>query len=455
MSATKYGLIGHPLGHSLSPYIHERIMDAAGISGRYELYDLSPQNFARDLTVLLRELQGFNCTIPYKMDVIPFLDSLDETASRYSAVNTVMNRRGYNTDRDGFLSVGLDLAGKKVLILGAGGVSRMMAYEALAQKAKIWICARNPQKAHKLTAELIAAGAIEASVLPEEELHMVNDSDAGDLDVVLNGTPLGMWPFCGELASPPSIFRTGQQVFDTVYNPAATKWVLHAKKNGAHASGGLSMLFRQAVAAEKIWHPDKKFEEARLLPILPDLSREMLRHSPVKYVFTGFMGAGKTTISKEVARILKIPVYDLDDQIEERRGCSVAEIFARDGEAGFRKAEVTVIKELLSKEGSALIATGGGALMQDEVRASIRSHGAMVVYLHASLDCLWTRVGNTAGRPLLGDPCGEASDRFSKVACLYEVRLPTYESFCDIKIDAEKNCDAVVHEVISALGYGG
>src|SRR5664280_143672 len=111
----------------------------------------------------------------------------------------------------------------------------MMAYEALAQKAKIWICARNLQKAHRLAAELIAAGAIEVSVLPEEELHMVNDDDAGDLDVVLNGTPLGMWPFCGEMASPPSIFRTGQQVFDTVYNPAATKWVLHARKNGALA----------------------------------------------------------------------------------------------------------------------------------------------------------------------------------------------------------------------------
>ena len=93
MSAIKYGLIGHPLGHSLSPYIHERIMDAAGISGRYELYDLSPQEFVKDLPLLLRDLLGFNCTIPYKMDVIPFLDSLDETASRYSAVNTVMNRR--------------------------------------------------------------------------------------------------------------------------------------------------------------------------------------------------------------------------------------------------------------------------------------------------------------------------------------------------------------------------
>jgi len=465
MSATKYGLIGHPLGHSLSPYIHERIMDAAGISGRYELYDVQPKDFAKDMPILMRELQGFNCTIPYKTDVIPFLDSLDEAASRCQAVNTVINRRGYNTDRDGFLSVGLDLADKKVLILGAGGVSRMMAFEALSKNSKIWIYARNQEKAHKLAADLRSAGGQDIYVMPEEEFRMSGafkasdntdgDISAGDVDVVLNGTPLGMWPFCGELASPASIFRNGQQVFDTVYNPAATKWVLHAKKNGAHASGGLSMLFWQAVAAEQIWHPDRNFEKTRLLPILPDLSREMLRHFPVKYVFTGFMGAGKTTISKEVAHILKIPVYDLDEEIEQLRGCTVPEIFARDGEAGFRKTEASVLNELLSREGSALIATGGGALMQDTVRTCIRSHGAIIVYLQASLDCIWTRVGNGTGRPLLGDLCDEESSRFSKVACLYEVRLPVYESHCDIQINAEEERDAVVNKVISALGYGG
>lgn len=460
MSVTKYGLIGHPLGHSLSPYIHERIMDAVGISGRYELYDLNPQDFARDLPLLMKDLAGFNCTIPYKLDVIPFLDSLDELASRYQAVNTVMNRRGYNTDRDGFLAAGLDLKDKKVLILGAGGVSRMMAHEALAQNAKIWISARNQEKAHKLASNLRASGGREVYVISEEDLHRASDISsseisAGDVDVILNGTPQGMWPFCGEVAAPPSLFRPGQQVFDTIYNPASTKWVLQAKKNGAKASGGLTMLFWQAVAAEKIWHPEKKFDDARLLPILPDLSREMLRHFPVKYIFTGFMGAGKTVISKEVARILKLPLFDLDDEIEEQRGCTIPEIFARDGEAGFRRAEAAKLDELLSRKGSALIATGGGAVMQDVVRASIRSHGAIVVYLQASLDCLWTRIGRGTGRPLLGDSCDEESSRFSKAACLYEARLPVYESFCDIKINAEQDRDAVAHDVISALGYGG
>src|ERR1035437_5355839 len=186
MSATKYGLIGHPLGHSLSPYIHERIMDTIGVSGRYELYDLDPKNLAHDLPVLMRELNGFNWTIPYKMDVIPFLDGLDESAANCGAVNTVMRRRGYNTDRDGFLAAGLDLSRKKVLIIGAGGVAHMMAHEALAQDAHIWICARNKEKVDKLVSKLRAAGGTDIHVMREEAFC------AGDMDVVLNGTPQGM-----------------------------------------------------------------------------------------------------------------------------------------------------------------------------------------------------------------------------------------------------------------------
>lgn len=150
-------------------------------------------------------------------------------------------------DRDGFLAAGLDLTGKKVLILGAGGVSHMMAHEALAKNAKIWICARNQEKLTNLHLIFRASGGTDIAVISEEDLHHASDistSDisAGDVDVILNGTPLGMWPFCGEAASPPSIFRPGQQVFDSIYNPAATKWALQARKNGAKVSGGLNML---------------------------------------------------------------------------------------------------------------------------------------------------------------------------------------------------------------------
>lgn len=445
-----YGLIGHPLGHSMSPYIHERIMDAMDIKGRYELYEIEPAGLAKELPLLMRDLDGFNCTIPYKMDVIPFLDSLDESAKQCGAVNTVTHGIGFNTDRYGFRSVGLKLADKKVLILGAGGVSHMMAYEAAADHARIWISARNQTKAHELAGGLREAGAADVHTITEEDLHT-----ASDMDVILNGTPVGMWPFCGGVPCPPEVLRPGQQVFDSIYNPAATRFVLHARKGGASADGGLKMLFWQAVAAQKIWNPLRIFDNRRLLPILPALAREMLSRFPVKYVFTGFMGAGKTTIAKGTAKILKIPVFDLDEEIEKERGCTVAEIFARDGESGFRNAEAAVLEELLSKPDSALIAAGGGTIIQEKARAIIREHGALVVYLHASFDCLWMRVESGTGRPLLGDREEEDGARFTKAAHLYEVRLPVYESYCDMKINAEKDSGDVIHDVVSALGYGG
>lgn len=450
MSVIKFGLIGHPLGHSMSPYIHERIMDEMGIRGRYELYEVEAKDFGKEFPILLKELDGFNVTIPYKMDVVPFLEGLDDSAMQCQAVNTVARRRGFNTDREGFLKMGLDMKEKKVLLLGSGGVSHMMGHEAAAARARIWICSRNQEKAHMLADRLRDAGAREVHVSPEEELH-----GATDMDVVLNGTPVGMWPFCGEMPCPPDLFRPGQQVFDTIYNPAATRMVLRAKKAGAKAGGGLQMLFWQAVAAQKIWNPLRDFDDRRLAAILPGLAREMLREFPVKYVFTGFMGAGKTTIAKAVGKILKMPVFDLDEEIEKVRGCSIAEIFARDGEAGFRQAEAEVLDILLDEKGSALIAAGGGSVIQERVRESLRAHGAMTVYLHAPFDVLWMRIESGTARPLAGKPGDREEERFSKAARLYEVRLPVYESYCDIRINAEKERDAVISDVISALGYGG
>lgn len=450
MSVNKYGLIGHPLGHSLSPYIHERIMDAMNIKGRYELYDIKPEALSQDFPLLMRDLAGVNVTIPHKTGVIEMLDGLDASAASCGAVNTVYKGRGYNTDIDGFVSAGPDLTKKKVLVLGAGGVSRMMAFEAMKRDAKVRICARNEEKVLKLVAELSRIDASRVEVLPPEALHAAYDDE-----VILNGTPVGMWPFCGETPFPGEAFLPGQVIFDTVYNPAATRMVLQAKKAGAKAGGGLAMLFAQAVAAEKIFHPDKVFDNERFKPILKDLSFEMLKKSPMKYVFTGFMGAGKTTIAREVAERIGIDMIDLDEEISKARGITVPEIFAQDGEAGFRKIEAAVLDELLKRPGSAIIACGGGAIIEERVRSIIRSRGAITIYLHAALDCLWNRVGNCAGRPLLKYPDEEESARFSRVARLYEMRLPIYEKYCDYRCDAEKEPYEVATEIVDALGFGG
>ena len=146
MSVIKAGLIGCPLGHSLSPYIHERIMEASGISGRYELYEISPEELPKYAPILMKELTGFNVTIPHKVAILPFLSEVAPMVKEYGAANTVCGKVGYNTDVDGFLSCGIPLD-RKVLLLGAGGVARMMAVETLKAGGDLSIWARSPEKA--------------------------------------------------------------------------------------------------------------------------------------------------------------------------------------------------------------------------------------------------------------------------------------------------------------------
>lgn len=154
MSAIKLGLVGHPVEHSLSPYIHQRIMEASGIFGSYELYDVAPSEMDRYAPILVRDLHGFNCTIPHKERVIEYLDSLDPLAEKLKAVNTVFQKRGFNTDREGFLASGVEIAGKNVLLLGSGGVARMIAFEAAVKSASLTILARNQAKAEDIAIEI-------------------------------------------------------------------------------------------------------------------------------------------------------------------------------------------------------------------------------------------------------------------------------------------------------------
>lgn len=450
----KFGLIGKPLAHSLSPYIHERIMDEAGIKGVYHLYELEREGLSKSVELLMKDLDGFNCTIPYKEEIITSLDGMDEIAQRYRSVNTIFNRRGFNTDSFGFLAAAPDMTNKHVLILGAGGVSRTIAYEALQQGAEICICARNHKKREILVDELFeyqkAINGTEpkvADVENEEELTGQN------FDVILNGTPLGMWPNVGEVPTSENLYSENQKLFDTIYNPASTKWLLRARKSRVKGQSGLKMLLLQAVKAQQIWNPDIHFEEKKMLSILPELSGKLLSLFPVKYVFTGFMGAGKTAVTKRLSQRMNIPFYDLDVEIVRARGCSIPEIFERDGEAGFRKTEALVLDELLQRKGSALIALGGGAILQESVRGIVDKNQALIVYLQASLKCIWERISHSRNRPMIGGTSDSEHERFTKAAGLYEARLPIYEKYCDAIVNAENNLESVVDETMRVLGH--
>lgn len=249
----KYCLIGHPLGHSVSPMIHSRLFAISGKSGEYTLKDIPTGGLAGAMDEL-RGLDGFNVTIPYKQDIIPLLDGLDDRARFYHAVNTV--RRcggkliGSNTDADGFLhaleDAGIELKGS-VLLCGAGGVAAMMAAETLRHGCTLTVATRTVGKAMNFISSLKRAfpdADVKSAALPYL---------SGHYDLILNGTPAGMYPDINISPVPSAVARKAGAVFDAIYNPIETELIKLAKENGAKTACGLRMLVWQAAAAQELW----------------------------------------------------------------------------------------------------------------------------------------------------------------------------------------------------------
>lgn len=443
MAKRRFGLIGHPLGHSLSPLLHSRIMEAAGIDGSYELIDLSAQELPNRLPDLIRQMDGFNVTIPHKQTVIPYLNSLDDAARRLGAVNTVHQGKGYNTDAPGFGLCGVPMQNRRVLVLGAGGVARVLVPQALKAGAKsVHIYARNFEKAGLLAAESKDARVAALGELPQPAY-----------DVILNGTPVGMYPHAGALPVDETVIAAAQAVFDTIYNPTATRLVLKAKSLGIWAQGGLQMLYEQALAAQMHWSPGVDFAAAApaLSAIPATLAREVLRKSPVKILLTGYMGSGKTQIAKRLAKAMggDLPMVDLDDLIIQRAGCPIPQIFATQGEAAFRALEREVLLSAMAAPGAAVIATGGGTLVQPGAAQAVHQAGGLIVLLDASLDTVLTRINPGAGdRPMINDGAQAAK-------VLFEARAPLYREAADLIVDANHGAQAVAGEILRAFGWAG
>lgn len=435
----RFGLIGHPLGHSLSPWIHDRIMQVAGVKGEYKLYDLEPQLLSRELPRLLSTLHGFNCTIPHKQAIIPYLEDLAPSALAYGAVNTVFEDKGYNTDGAGFAACAVPMEGRRVCVLGAGGVARVLALEAARSSAtEIIIQARNQNAAEHLVRDVKQSGY----------KNIWSAQEPAVCDVILNGTPAGMWPKIWDVPALDGQVREAKAVFDTIYNPTATRLVLKAKSSGIWAMGGLQMLFEQALASQKIWNPEVEWGRFRneLAEIPKGLPREVLRQSPLKIVLTGFMGSGKSHVGHALSIAEDLPFVDLDETIVARTGQTIAEIFESQGEAFFRSLERDLLLDELRKPGSLVLATGGGTLVQDGVLAAVRSVGALVVFLDVSLDEVLHRVGSDPARPMLKRGPAET-------LALYTLRRPLYEAAADLKVPANGKPAQVVKRIMTALGW--
>lgn len=257
----KYALIGHPLGHSMSPYIHKRLFEEAGKTAEYSLVDIAPEDMRSKLPELLETAEGLNVTIPHKIAVMDFLDCLDESAQRYNSVNCICRKNGkltgFNTDCDGFLrSVPEKNLGGKVLLLGCGGVGRMMAAEAARHGAKITMAIIPEAK------EMAAALVKEIKEKTGADIKTVmTDSVSGEYDLLINATPVGMYPKTDACPVSEEVIGNCNAVFDAIYNPTKTKLIKIAESKGIPAVGGMSMLVLQAVTAHEIWDGDSYTDE--------------------------------------------------------------------------------------------------------------------------------------------------------------------------------------------------
>ena len=311
MDGRVYGLLGRKLGHSWSVPIHQ----ALGCED-YRLIELEPE----DLSAFLarEDIGGLNVTIPYKRDVMPHCDEIDEAARAIGSVNTIVRREGklfaYNTDAAGFCYMarraGISFADRKTVILGSGGAS-LMAQAMVRQ-----------------------LGSREVAVISRSgEDNYETLSRHADADILVNATPVGMFPGNGDAPVDLDAFPALSGVLDLIYNPRRTALLQQAERLGLPRSDGLPMLVAQAVAAEEHFF-DAPIPEDETERILDKLRREM-----TNLVLIGMPGSGKTTVGRALANLTGREAIDLDSRIEERAGRSIPEIFAREGEAAFRALE--------------------------------------------------------------------------------------------------------------------
>ena len=402
----KFGLLGRKLGHSYSPMIFQ-------LMGGYEylLHEREPEG----IEDLLRKepFDGLNVTIPYKKDVIPYLDEVDELATRLGSVNTVVKRNGHlaghNSDYYGFSSMvrksGVDVQGKKVLVLGSGGASVTVVAVLQDMGAKVIIVSRSGENNY-------------------DNLHLHQDAS-----VIVNTTPVGMYPNTGKAPLDLSLFSHLEGVLDLIYNPARTQLLLDAERLGIPAMNGLWMLVAQAKKSAE-WFMDRELPDEMIESI-----HASLRDRMENIALIGMAGCGKSTVGKLLAEQTGKSFVDADEEIVKLAGKSIPVIFAQDGEEVFRMLETQVL-EALGKRSGLVIATGGGCVTRER-NYPLLHQNSRIVWIQRDASIL-----PTDGRPL---------SQKTAPAVLYEQRKPMYASFADAAVENDGTAEDCAAKILEAI----
>lgn len=403
----QYGLLGRHLAHSYSPQIHEHLGSLP-----YDLFEMEPEQVGE--FVRSGNVAGLNVTIPYKKAVIPYCDELTEQAKSLGAVNTIVRKDnghlvGHNTDYFGFLQTvkksGLHLSGKKVLVLGSGGASTTAVAVLKELGANVVVISRSGENNYN-------------------NLHHHYDAS-----LIVNATPVGMYPVVDATALEISPFQQLEGVIDLIYNPARTVLLQAAEKRMLVSQNGLWMLVAQAKESAE-WFLGKKISDHAIRQIHSHLRMQM-----ENIILIGMPGCGKSTVGALLATKLGKEFVDADVEIQKAANKPIPEIFASSGETGFRKLETAVLADL-GKRSGLVIATGGGCVTRSENYSHLHQNGT-IVWLQRDIHAL-----PTDGRPL---------SKSGQLVDMYEVRKPLYEQFSDITVDNDRSVETTAESIIEAL----
>lgn len=403
----KCGLLGGKLGHSYSPQIHAALADYP-----YDLFEKTPE----ELPEFLKngDFTGLNVTIPYKKDVIPCCAELSDRAQKMGAVNTIVRRKdgsliGHNTDYFGFSSMvkksGLSPEGKKCLVLGSGGASATAVAVLQEMGGNVIVISRSGENNYD------------------------NLEKHADAAIIVNATPVGMYPNTGVSPVDLRLFPALEGVLDLVYNPARTQILLDAESRGLTAMNGLWMLVAQAKESAE-WFAGNPISDEKI----PAIHRS-LRLQMENIVLIGMPGSGKSTIAAALAEKLGKQVVDADAEIIKLAGKPIPQIFAEEGEDGFRKWETKVLADL-GKRSGLIIATGGGCVTRPENYPLLHQNGT-IFWLQRQLDLL-----PTDGRPL---------SQAGKLEQMYAIRKPMYERFADHTIGNNGTEEQTIAQILNKL----
>lgn len=425
----KYCVIGEKLTHSMSPQIHKRYFDYYKQDSTYVITQIPMEDMLGDCSGLLKEYDGFNVTVPYKEKILKYLQGTSDEAKEIGAVNTVVNQGGdmygFNTDPFGFESLlihnDVAIKDKVFVVLGSGGASKSVCYILKKRGAK----------------KVIVVTRKDTS---EEGYMTYSALESFKGDVLVNTTPVGMYPNVDNCPVNENVIANFDTVVDIVYNPVYTELLKAAVRLGKKAVGGLYMLVAQAMKSQEIWQ--KKITDKELyVDIYNALMKEYFQKNGGNIYLTGIMSCGKTVKGKRVARTLGWEFIDADEYIEKISGRTVKQLFA-EGEHVFRKWESKAMYELSLRK-NIVVATGGGAILKDENVSAMKLSG-IIVLIERNIEDILNGI-NTDTRPLL-------KDGKDKLVSIYEARKDRYYATCDVAVKSyEYDIYKTVKDIVNVI----